>query len=285
VRSVARRPLPPRPGLRHTEADLRSPAAARALAGVDVLFHLGFQLWEGKGGLAAMEAANVEGTANVLAGRPGRVVLASSAAVYGAWPTNPLPLTEEHPARPNPECPYAGHKLAVERRCQAQAPTVALRIAAVLGAHADRRVARAAWGYRAAVPAVRGVTQALQFVDEADAVDALRRAGGRSTAGVVNVATTDWLGASDVAGIAGGRVVAVPRWALIGLSEAGRRLRLAPFGADRSVLLSGPLALSADRGAEVLGWRPRRTSREVLAEQLGTHRLEGPEPRSGAENP
>jgi UDP-glucose 4-epimerase len=249
---------------------MRDPEAARALAGVDVLYHLGFQLWSGKGGPAAMAAANLEGTANVLSARPGRVVLASSAAVYGAWPDNPVPMGEEHVARPNPECPYAEHKLAVERMCAGEVPTVALRIGAVLGDHAERRVARAALAYRLVVPAVRGVTQALQFVDEADVVDALRGSGAATATGVVNVATSDWLDAPAVASVAGGRVVAVPRRVLIGASEVGRRARLLPFGADRAVLLSGPLALSVDRAADVLGWRPSRTSREVLAG--ATHR-------------
>ena len=252
----------------HTQADLRAPETARALAGVDVLYHLGFQLWVGKEGPTAMADANLEGTRTVLSARPGRIVLASSAAVYGAWPDNPLPLTEDHPPRPNPECAYAGQKLAVEQACAASAPTTALRIGAVLGAHADRRVARSVAGYRVAVPAARGADQALQFVDEADVVAALLLAGSAAHAGVVNVATVDWLDAPALARLAGGRVVAVPRGVLIGLSEWGRRLGLLPFGADRSVLLSGPLAMSVDRAAEVLGWRPARSSREVLARAL-----------------
>ena len=35
------------------------------------------------------------------------LVLASSAAVYGAWPDNPLPIDEGHEPHPNVECPYA----------------------------------------------------------------------------------------------------------------------------------------------------------------------------------
>lgn len=265
VSSVARRPVAHRSRLRHTRADLRTPEAAAALAGVDVLYHLGFQLWEGGGDMAG---ANLAGTANVLRSRPARVVLASSAAVYGAWPDNPLPLTEDHPPRPNPECPYAAHKLAVERRCADATPTAALRIAAVLGPHADRRVARSVRGYRAVVPAVRGVPQALQFVDEDDVVDALLQAGRRRVDGIVNVATADWLDASGMAAVTGGRVVALPRRLLLGASEAARRARVLPFGADRSVLVCGPLALSTGRAAASLGWRSRLSSAEVLGRAI-----------------
>lgn len=283
VTSVARRPVAPRPKLRHVRADLRHPDARAALAGVDVLYHLGFQLWSGRGGPDAMRAANLEGTANVLAGRPVQVVLASSAAVYGAWPDNPLPLTEAAPPRPNRECPYAEHKLAVEATCTAAAPTIALRLGAVLGPHADRAVARSVRGYRLAVPAVRGAGEALQFVDEADAVAAVVAAGRLAVGGpaaaahdargpvplVVNVATDDWLDAAGIAAVTGGRVLRLPLRVLIAASEAGRRARLAPFGADRAVLVNGPLALDNHVAARTLGWRPTRPSVEVLAAASG----------------
>ncbi len=276
ITSVARRPLGlTHPRLAHTSADLRAPEARRALAGVDICYHLGFQLWAA-GGADAMADANLRGTANVLAGRPGAVVFASSAAVYGAWPDNPLPIREEHPARPNREVPYARHKLEAESRCLDAAPTAVVRLGAVLGAHADPAVIRSVAGYRVAVPAIRGVGQALQFLDESDAVSALVAAGrlllgrGAPDGGVVcNVATSDWLSAVHIAAIAGGRVLPVPRRLLLPLSEAARRLRVLPFGADRAALIDGPLALDASRAGQLLGWTPTHTSASVLRKALG----------------
>lgn len=284
VRSVARRPLGrPGPGgaegarLSHVCADLRDDAARRALAGSDLLYHLGAQVWEGRGLSATeqMRAVNVEGTGNVLASTPAAVVLASSAAVYGAWPDNPLPLEEEYEARPNPECPYAQHKLASERMCAQVAGRWAIvRLGAVLGPHADARVSRAVRGYRLAVPAIRGVPQAVQWVDEGDAVDGLLAAGrdllgaGRAVGEVVNVATEDWLGPNDVARVAASRVLGLPRPLIMRGSELGHRLGLSPFGADRAILINGPLALSVAKADRLLGWRPRRTSGQVLAEAI-----------------
>jgi UDP-glucose 4-epimerase len=265
VRSVARRPLPPHPKLTHVTADLRSPEAVKALAGVDVLWHLGFQLWrrDGTGG-----DANLAATENVVTARPGRVVYASSAAVYGAWPDNPLPLRETDGARPNRECAYASQKLAGERRCSDSAPTAVLRIGAVLGPHADARILRATLGYRRAVPAILGVTEALQFTDEDDVATALLVAGMSSATGVFNIASDDWLSAADIARLAGSRVVRLPRALLVGASEVIFRLRLLPFGADRAALVNGPLALACARAGEEFGWRPTRRSAEVLAEAL-----------------
>ncbi|MGH9105488.1 MAG: NAD-dependent epimerase/dehydratase family protein [Acidimicrobiales bacterium] len=267
-----------RPRLVHVRADLREPAARRALAGADVVYHLAAQVWQGygRGARPEMEAANVAGTRNVLAGRPAAVVLASSASVYGAWPDNPLPLTEAQAPRPNPECPYGSDKLRSEQICaEAAGRYVVVRLAAVLGPHADARVARSVRGYRLAVPEVRGAPQAVQWLDEADAVEALLAAGravleARGVTGeVVNVATADWLGAGDSARLARSRVVRLPRPALMAVSELGRRWRLVPFGADRAALIGGPLALSVAKAQALLGWRPTRTSAQVLAVALG----------------
>ena len=66
-----------------------------------------------------MARVNVGGTRRVLeaagAAGLGKVVLVSSAAVYGAWPNNPVPLTEDAPLRPNPGFPLGVHKAELER--------------------------------------------------------------------------------------------------------------------------------------------------------------------------
>lgn len=229
-----------------------------------MLFHLAFNLWR----TPDASAANLEATRSVVAARPARIVLASSAAVYGAWPDNPLPLTEDDWPRPNQECRYAGDKLRAERLCAAEIPTLALRIAAVLGPHADSRVARSVQGYRMAVPSFRGEKEALQFLDEDDAARALELGGSSTATGVINVAPADWLDAAAVAGVAGSRVVRLPGRLLTAMSEAAFRLKLTPFGADRAILVRGPLALSCDRVAAVLGWAATDRSAEVLARAL-----------------
>jgi nucleoside-diphosphate-sugar epimerase len=260
--------LPPHPKLIHTQADLRETPAQRALAGVDVLYHLGYQLWR-SGGRNQLDGVNLDGTRNILRAKPGRVVFASSAAVYGAHPDNALPLSETSPTRPNEECPYAADKLASERLCADAAPAAVLRICAVLGPNSDPRVRRSAKGYKLTVPAVTGATQALQFLYEDDAAAALHRAGTAAATGVFNVATDDWLAEEDIANLAGGRVLRLPLKVVLGVSEAAVRLKLMPFGADRACMLNGPLALSPVMANEVLGWRSKRRSDEVLKEFIG----------------
>jgi nucleoside-diphosphate-sugar epimerase len=147
-------------------------------------------------------------------------------------------------------------------------PTVVLRIGAVLGPHADPRIQKATRGYRLVVPAMRGANEALQFLDEDAVAAALLAAGLSSYLGVVNLAPADWLSATEVAAVSGGRVVRLPRQLLLFGSELAFRTRLLPFGADRSVLVSGPLALSCDRARVELGWEAGLASAAVLAAAL-----------------
>ena len=267
---MARGDIPSHPKIVHTRADLTSREARAALVGVDVLWHLGAQLWRSRDGRQI--EVNIGGTANVLGAGAGHVVLASSAAVYGAHPTNPVPITEDLEPRPNNECPYAWHKLEAERLCREAGPTSVMRLSAVLGPHADPQVQRAIQGYRVVVPALRGIPQALQFLDEEDAAQGLLAAGRVRAEGAFNLATEDWLGESALATVAGGRVVRLPRRAAIAVSEAGYRLRLIPFGADRSSLLGGPLALDPAHAERVLGWKPSATSAEVLGRAVRSAR-------------
>ena len=66
-----------------------------------------------------MRTLHLDGTRNVIraAKRAGvqKLVLASSAVVYGARPENPIPLDETAPVRPNEDFPYAVDKAGQER--------------------------------------------------------------------------------------------------------------------------------------------------------------------------
>jgi nucleoside-diphosphate-sugar epimerase len=137
------------------EGDVRDPdAVARAVRGSAVVFHEAAIPSVARSVVdpVASHAANATGTLNVLvAARDegvGRVVYASSAAVYGN--TGALPLREDMAARP--ASPYGASKLAGERYLEAFTrtyglPTVALRYLNVFGPHQDPKS-----DYAAAIP-------------------------------------------------------------------------------------------------------------------------------------
>jgi nucleoside-diphosphate-sugar epimerase len=146
-----------------------------------------------------------------------------------------------------------------------------MRICSVLGPHADPLVRKASAGLRQAVPAARGRRQAVQFLHEDDAAAALHAAVKRTDVdGVYNVAPDDWLDETGVAEVSGGRVVRLPLRVLVWGSEVARRLRVLEFGADRSIMLNGPLALDPARAQKDLGWQARQGSAQVLSEFLAS---------------
>ena len=63
-------------------------------------------------------------------------------------------------------------------------------------------------------------------------------------------------------------MVRLPPRVMLAVAEAAFRTRVFDAGADRAVLLSGPLALDCTRAHEELKWRAERGSAEVLSEFL-----------------
>ena len=99
-------------------ADVRDPALAGRLAGVDVVVHADLDLVPDSDA-RQRRAFNVRGAQTVLtaaaAGRVGRVVLLTSAMVYGARPDNPVPLPEDAPLAAEADSSVAGDLLEIEQ--------------------------------------------------------------------------------------------------------------------------------------------------------------------------
>src|SRR6478672_4912763 len=144
---------PPRrsPHLELHRVDIAGHDLKPLLEGVDVVVHLAAVV-DPIADEPLMTRVNVEGTRRVLdaAAAVGvrKIVRLSTTAVYGAWATNPLPLTEDAPLRPNPGFSPAVHAAEVERllaEWQHEHPAVTittLRAAPVLGAGANHLWAR-----------------------------------------------------------------------------------------------------------------------------------------------
>ena len=102
-------------------ADVRDPALAGRLAGVDVVVHADFDLTPDSDA-RQRRAYNVRGAQTVLtaaaAGQVGRVLLVTSAMVYGARPDNQVPLPEKAPLAADADSSVAGDLLEVEQLAQ-----------------------------------------------------------------------------------------------------------------------------------------------------------------------
>jgi nucleoside-diphosphate-sugar epimerase len=258
-------------GLHFHLVDLTTADLAPMLTGVDTVVHLAAIV----GPIPDEDLArrvNVDGTRQVLdaASKAGvrKVVRASSAAVYGAWPNNPVPLTEDAPLRPNPGFAPAQHDAECERLLgewhDAHAGTVGtvLRIAPVVGAGAHTLWARVVAG-RAPV-SVRGADPPVQVVHVDDAASALALAVTDDLEGVFNVAADGWLAHDEALAVAPHRrPPAVPEE----VAERALRAMWATGVGDAppSVLpyLMHPWVIANDR-LQARGWSPRHTNEEAV---------------------
>jgi nucleoside-diphosphate-sugar epimerase len=249
-----------------TDADVES-NAKRLLEGVDGLVHLAF---DDRSEDSATDRG-VEATRRLLDGAGGagvpHLVVLSSAAVYGAWPNNPVPLTEEAPLRPNPGLEFAVQRAEVERLVAEwegghPGSTVAvLRPVPALAEEATGWMARAL----VAASAMRaGDDPPAQFVhldDLASAVDLARRERLR---GPFNVAPDGWIPGESVRALAGPRPrLRLPEPAAKRFAGWTRRLRLGPATPGVIPYVMHPWVVANDR-LRAAGWEPAWTNEEAF---------------------
>jgi nucleoside-diphosphate-sugar epimerase len=240
--------------------DLRGADLKRSLHDVDVLVHL-----------AAVSPAPLEPARAVLAAAAdaavGHLVVVTSALVYGAWPTNPVPLTDDAPLRPNPDFPPAVELGEVERLVGEWREAHPSSIVTVLRPAVP--VAEDGPGWLAGMlGSVRGVPVGdddppAQFVHLDDIASAVEVAVGHRLDGVANVAPEGWMTGEELRGLAGGPRVRVP-WELGEKLTSWRwRAGLSPTPPGLLSWTVHPWVISADR-LRALGWSASHTNQEAF---------------------
>ncbi len=241
---------------------------------VEVLVHAAFVLYPRPGRLTQMERTNLEGTANVLRAaaqsRVQQLLVFSSTTVYGAWPDNPVPLTEEHPLRPNPDYHYGLHKKRVEAMCQTfsqehtQVSCTVLRPPAVVGPHLEGPATDMWRGHRAIV--VDGGKAPGQFIHEDDLVSLVMRALQSKARGTFNAAPDDWLPWREIWTQVGKPVLDLPWtvarplvWLMWRLGMLGGVTHPALVNMSRF-----PFVVSNEKARQELGWRPQYTTVQAI---------------------
>jgi nucleoside-diphosphate-sugar epimerase len=275
-------------------ADVRDPDLARHLRGADAVVHLAFAVQRRDLGRRAtradMRSVNVDGSANVFAaaraGGARHIVHASSAAVYGAWPDNPVPLTEACPRRPQPGFAYSEDKAAVEAGLdafEAEGAGVAglpivtrLRLHAIVGPGSRpllNRIAATPFYIRAPQPVP------VQCLWEADAAAAVEAALAQRASGAFNIAAPEPRPLPEL-------IARHRRWCL-GIpyrpARAAQRLlaRFTDVLGDPGWLagLRYPLVLDCARARNELHWRPERSVSNCI-DSVRTLEQRSPTPRS-----
>lgn len=268
------------PGVTWRVLDVRTPALAARLGGIDVLVHLAVDT-DLETPAAERTAGNLRGTevaltAAAAAGVP-RVVLVTSAMVYGAHPDNPVPLDEDAPLRAVADDTLVGDYLEMEAlasRARTTHPGLSvtvLRPAVLVGEGVDSVLTRHFEAPRLLV--VRDTEPHWQFCHLEDLLTALEHAVLGRVEGVVTVASEGWLSHDRVEELSGMRRIELPGSLAFGTAERLHRLGVVPAPATDLHYVVHPWVVTSAR-LRAAGWRPvfdNETALGVLLEQVQGH--------------
>lgn len=290
---MARRPFDPSSqGWAKTEyrqGDITDRAAVTSLVGdADVVVHLAFVVM---GSRQESEDVNLRGTRNVFEacvagaenGRPRRLVYCSSVAAYGYHVGNPVPLTEDVPARGSAEHYYSEQKAACETALAdvtagSALEVFVLRPCIVAGPKARLLVNALPWtklpGYTAATrllpllkPVVPDPGVPVQLVHHDDVASAVVLAAtGSAEPGVYNIAGDGVVSVSDVVTALGARAIRVPAVAARAASAILARLPAVPSTAEWLHAARTPMVMRTTKARTLLQWEPRYTASQTLQE-------------------
>ena len=205
------------------------------------------------------------------------VVVVSSAAVYGAWPDNAVPLTEEVSLRPNPGFAFAaeeaeGERRAAEWREDHPSTSVAiLRLAPVLTPQARTPTGRrngetwlSATVARPSLLRPADVLPPVQAIHVEDAAAAVVHALRRRLDGTFNVAPEGHV-AGDVARAlsAAGIPVALPERLAAFAERWAWRLHIGGTPPAAAPYRLHPWVIASDK-LRATGWAPSYTAEEAI---------------------
>ena len=272
------------PRVEYHQADVRSRRLAKMLAGADVLIHLAFVIYH-RGKRQTAEEVNLDGTIQVLemAARQGikRIVAASSHAVYGAHPDNPVPIDEVWPRRGNRQLHYSWAKRVIEEYLDTfelrypDVEVVRLRPCNVWGPNVPP--SRAQLYLSSVALAAKRYDAPIQLLHEADVARAFVLAAAvPEVSGAFNIAPRDWIRPSDLRGRLQIKGVHLPGLAVKLVSNVMWKLSLTEISPEWLLLGEFPIVLSSKKVRRQLGWEPTRTTVECARETVGVIRGESP---------
>ncbi len=242
--------------------DVRDPALAGRLTGVDVVVHTDIDMAPDSDN-RARRAFNVRGAQTVLtaaaAGRVGRVVLVTSAMVYGARPGNPVPLDEASPPDADPDGSVVGDLLEIEQLAHRSAEThlglaiTVVRPAALVGEGVDTMITRHFEAPR--LLTVKGCAPRWQFCHIDDLVSALELAAAGEVTGKFAVGSDGWLEQEEVEELSGLHRIELPAGLTFGTVQRLHRAGITPAPVADLHFIVYPWAVDC-RVLREAGWHP-----------------------------
>lgn len=271
---------------RSYEVDLTEPSAEARLTEIllaeraHTLVHLAFLAAPHKATAWAHELESVGTMRLFVAATQANVrklVLWSQTMLYGAHPSNPNFLTEQHPLRADVSEPYFADKIAAEAEATrfaqrtAGAVLTTLRTAPLLGPTVTNHVTR--YLSRKLVPTMMGFDPLVQFVHEIDAIAAIKLAVDRDVPGTFNIVGDGVLPLSTVIKLAGRIAVPIPHPIAEPVTAAAWLAQLAEAPPTFLKYLRFLCVADGSFARSRMGFRAAYTTREAVVDFASAQRL------------
>jgi nucleoside-diphosphate-sugar epimerase len=265
--------------------DIRDPALAGRLSGIDVIVHTDLDL-AADSDSRARRAHNVRGAQTVLtaaaAGGISRVVLITSAMVYGARPDNPVPLDEDAPLDADPDGSVVGDFMEIEQLAERSPRTnpgmtvTVVRPAALVGAGIDTLITRHFEAPRLLV--VKGCAPRWQFCHISDLLSAIELAAAGEVSGAFAVGSAGWLEQEQVEELSGLRRIELPAGVTFATAQRLHRAGITPAPVSDLHFVVYPWVVDCKALREA-GWQPSVTNTQaleaLLEQRAGHHAVAG----------
>jgi UDP-glucose 4-epimerase len=266
------------------EADIRNPVIAKLIpqAEVDTIVHNKIIRRPGPGmSDRSAHDINVIGSLQLLAACEKAdtlrsIVVRGSAGVYGSEPAAPQFFTEEMARRYPLRTRFQRDVAEIENyfdtfsRRHPQVVCTMLRYQPSVGPSLDSQITR--YLSQPLVPTYLGFDPRLQFVHEADAVDALVAAIKNPVRGPVNVAAPGTIGLTKLVRMAGKPTLPLLPGVFPAVSDASKRLGMQSISPDFRRLLRYGRGIDVTRLAEEVGYMPRYSTVEAVEDYVRTQR-------------
>ncbi|WLP92235.1 NAD-dependent epimerase/dehydratase family protein [Gordonia sp. NB41Y] len=255
--------------------DIRRPAIAKAIANcnVDTVVHAATSIMDTAPHSTAIKEFNLLGAMQVCAAAQRspsvkRIVLRSTAMVYGASSGDPSHFSEEIPAKREPTRGYGrdlldaeGYVRGLGRRRQDIDVTI-VRPQAILGPRINTRMG--SYLSLPVVPTVIGFQPRLQFLHEEDALAAMEHATLAGKVGTFNVAADGVVTLTQAIRRIGHLELPVPSQLLAPITGVLQDLRSAKLRSSQTDFLTYGRVLDTSRMRTEFGFAPRYTTMETL---------------------
>ncbi|WP_290727410.1 NAD-dependent epimerase/dehydratase family protein [Gordonia sp. UBA6683] len=255
--------------------DIRRPAIAKAISHyeVDTVVHAATSIMETAPHSAAIKEFNLLGAMQVCGAcqrSPSvkRLILRSTAMVYGASPRDPAYFTEETPAKREPRRGYGRDMLDVEgyvrglARRRQDIDVTTMRLQAMLGPRINTRMS--SYLSLPVVPTVIGYQPRLQFLHEEDALAAMEHVTLRGRPGTFNIAGDGVVTLTQAIRRVGHVELPVVSGLLAPITGVMQNLRSARLRSSQTEFLTYGRVLDTTRMRTELGFAPRYSTSETL---------------------